>query len=309
MGKSKIPVFLSTTMYLVSSITSVFVNKYVLMENVVDTILMIFMQHLSCLLFLFIFKKHLAKIQSGNDMKKEEDFSLWEGIKNLWLLIITFNFTLIFGNLCLKHTNLSFYQLARSMTLPFNFLFSYFFFKQIRFNFLMTSSCILVSIGFFVFSLDAMHTNRESILYGTTVSVVQAIHLNILKQKLTICKNKMTMLRYNLTYSSIILFFYLLVTRDIFTICNLNQRASLSLALSCISSIFVTFSSFLCIYYTDNVVFNMFGNVKSTLQTFISKFYHSEKFNAHTIVGITLTTLGSFIYTYSSDFSKKKKTA
>ncbi|SBS80654.1 GDP-fructose:GMP antiporter, putative [Plasmodium ovale curtisi] len=180
-----------------------------------------------------VINNHLAKIQSGNDMKKEEDFSLWEGIKNLWLLIITFNFTLIFGNLCLKHTNLSFYQLARSMTLPFNFLFSYFFFKQIRFNFLMTSSCILVSIGFFVFSLDAMHTNRESILYGTTVSVVQAIHLNILKQKLTICKNKMTMLRYNLTYSSIILFFYLLVTRDIFTICNLNQRASLSLALSC----------------------------------------------------------------------------
>ncbi|SBT31676.1 GDP-fucose transporter, putative [Plasmodium ovale wallikeri] len=75
-----------------------------------------------------------------------------------------------------------------------------------------------------------------------------------------------------------------------------------------ISSIFVTFSSFLCIYYTDNVVFNMFGNVKSTLQTFISKFYHSERFNTHTIVGITLTTLGSFIYTYSSDFSKKKKT-
>ncbi|SBT86508.1 GDP-fructose:GMP antiporter, putative [Plasmodium malariae] len=306
MGKSDLAVLFSIGMYLLSSITSVFVNKYVLMDDVIDTVLLILLQHLSCLLFLFLFKKYLTKLQNDNNTEGE-NFSLYEGIKHMWLLIISFNFTLILGNICLKYTNISSYQLARSMTLPFNFFFSYFYFKQIKFNILMICSCILVSIGFFIFSIDAVNTNYRSVLYGTTVSIIQAIHLNLLKQKLLIYKNKMIMLRYNLIYSSIILFIYLTITRDIFAVFNLNYRAAFFLFLSCVSAICVTFSSFLCIYYTDNVVYNMFGNVKSTMQTFLSKYYNSEHLNLYTMIGIIFTTLGSFIYTYSCEYTKKKK--
>ncbi|CRG94323.1 GDP-fructose:GMP antiporter, putative [Plasmodium gallinaceum] len=306
MKKTRLRMFLSIVIYLISSITSVFANKYVLMENVMDTVLLIFLQHVSCLIFLFLFRKYLRKFQDKNNFQ-DYFFSLYDGIKNMWQLIISFNLTLIFGNICLKYTNVSSYQLARSMTLPFNFLFSYFFFKQIKFNCLMTLSCILVSIGFFVFSIDAINTNYKSVLYGTIVSIIQAIHLNLLKVKLMIYKDKMIMMHYNLIYSSIILFIYLFLTKDIFIIFTLNYRILFFLFLSCISSICVTFSSFLCIYYTDNVVFNMFGNVKSTIQTFLSKFYYSEKFNLNTVIGIILTTIGSFIYTCSSEYAKKEK--
>ncbi|CAG9482551.1 GDP-fructose:GMP antiporter, putative [Plasmodium vivax] len=296
----------SIGMYLLSSVTSVFVNKYVLMEGAVDTVLLIFLQHLSCLLPLHIFKSYFMGTQDKEQVQGKMG-SLYEGLKHMWLIIASFNFTLIFGNTCLKHTNISSYQLARSMTLPFNFLFSYFFFKQINFTLLMTCACVLVSAGFFVFSVDAVSTNFQSVLYGTTVSVVQAIHLNLLKKKLMIYGDKTVMLYYNLLYSSIILFFYLSITGELFSIFRWSHRVYFYLALSCISSIFVTFSSFLCIHYTDNVVFNMFGNVKSTMQTFISKFYHSEELNGYTLVGILLTTLGSFLYTYSSEYARKQK--
>ncbi|WBY55011.1 GDP-fructose:GMP antiporter [Plasmodium yoelii yoelii] len=116
----------------------------------------------------------------------------------------------------------------------------------------------------------------------------------------------MKMLHYNLIYSSIIMFIYLLLTGRIFQILNLTYHGFTLLILSCLSSIFVTFSSFMCIYYTDNVAYNMIGNVKSTLQTFLSKFYNSEEFNTSTMIGIILTTLGSFTYGYSSEYSKKK---
>ncbi|CAD2096989.1 GDP-fructose:GMP antiporter, putative [Plasmodium vinckei petteri] len=305
MVNKKLPVLFSITTYLASSITSVFVNKYMLITNILDTIFLIFLQHLSCLAFLFIFKSYLSKIQKEDDVKNEF-FSLYEGIKHLWPLIISFNFTLIFGNLCLKYTIISSYQLARSMTLPFNFIFSYFFFKHIKFNFFMTCSCILVSIGFFIFSADAINTNHKAVIYGIIVSIGQAIHLNLLKQKLIIYKNKMKILHYNLIYSSIILFIYLSITGRILQILNLTYHGFTLLILSCLSSICVTFSSFMCVYYTDNVAYNMIGNVKSTLQTFLSKFYNAEEFNTSTMLGIILTTLGSFAYGYSSEYSKKK---
>ncbi|GAB64979.1 GDP-fucose transporter [Plasmodium cynomolgi strain B] len=304
--KHNVAVVSSIGMYLLSSVTSVFVNKYVLMEGSVDTVLLIFIQHLSCLLPLHIFKSYLMGTQDKKGVQ-EHMGSLYEGLKQMWLIIASFNFTLIFGNTCLKYTNISSYQLARSMTLPFNFLFSYFFFKQINFTFLMIFACMLVSAGFFVFSVDAVSTNFHSVLYGTTVSIVQAIHLNLLKKKLMVYQNKTVMLYYNILYSSIILFIYLSITGEFFSIFRWSHRVCFYLALSCISSIFVTFSSFLCIHYTDNVVYNMFGNVKSTLQTFISKFYHSEELNVYTLVGILLTTLGSFLYTYSSEYARKQK--
>ncbi|KJP85503.1 hypothetical protein AK88_04854 [Plasmodium fragile] len=304
--KRNIAVVSSIGIYLLSSVTSVFVNKYVLMEGTVDTVLLIFVQHLSCLLPLHIFKNYLMGTQDKEGVEKHMG-SLYEGLKHMWLIIVSFNFTLIFGNTCLKYTNISSYQLARSMTLPFNFLFSYFFFKQINFTFLMIFACMLVSTGFFVFSVDAVSTNFQSVLYGTTVSVVQAIHLNLLKKKLMIYHNKTVMLYYNILYSSIILFIYLCIRGEFFSIFLWSHRVCFYLALSCISSIFVTFSSFLCIHYTDNVVYNMFGNVKSTMQTFISKFYHAEELNVYTLVGILLTTLGSFLYTYSSEYARKKK--
>ncbi|EUD69987.1 hypothetical protein YYG_04861 [Plasmodium vinckei petteri] len=74
MVNKKLPVLFSITTYLASSITSVFVNNY------------------------------LSKIQKEDDVKNEF-FSLYEGIKHLWPLIISFNFTLIFGNLCLNTLN------------------------------------------------------------------------------------------------------------------------------------------------------------------------------------------------------------
>ncbi|ANQ06594.1 GDP-fucose transporter [Plasmodium coatneyi] len=305
--KRNVTVVSSIGIYLLSSVTSVFVNKYVLMEGAVDTVLLIFIQHLSCLLPFHIFKRYFMETQDKKKVQEQHMGSLYEGLKQMWLIIASFNFTLIFGNTCLKYTNISSYQLARSMTLPFNFLFSYFFFKQINFTFLMTFACMLVSAGFFVFSLDAVTTNFKSVLYGTTVSIVQAIHLNLLKKKLMIYHNKTVMLYYNMLYSSVILFIYLCITGEFFSIFRWSHRVCFYLALSCISSIFVTFSSFLCIHYTDNVVFNMFGNVKSTLQTFISKFYHDEVLNGYTLVGILLTTLGSFLYTYSSEYARKQK--
>ncbi|EUD66792.1 hypothetical protein C922_02777 [Plasmodium inui San Antonio 1] len=304
--KRNVAVVSSIGMYLLSSVTSVFVNKYVLMEGAVDTVLLIFIQHISCLLPLHIFKSYFMGTQD-KEGAHEHMGSLYEGLKHMWLIIASFNFTLIFGNTCLKYTNISSYQLARSMTLPFNFLFSYFFFKQINFTFLMTVACLLVSAGFFVFSVDAVSTNFQSVLYGTTVSIVQAIHLNLLKKKLMIYQNKTVLLYYNILYSSIILFIYLSIRGEFFSIFRWSHRVCFYLALSCISSIFVTFSSFLCIHYTDNVVFNMFGNVKSTMQTFISKFYHAEELNVYTLVGILLTTLGSFLYTYSSEYARKQK--
>ncbi|CZT98133.1 GDP-fructose:GMP antiporter [Plasmodium falciparum NF54] len=306
--RNNLIVFICITLYLISSITCVFINKYVLMENTIDSVLLIFVQHISCLMFMFFFKD-IFFLKKERDEKniKESIFSLYNEIKELWPLIITFNFTLVFGNICLKYTSISFYQLARSMTLPFNFFFSYFFFKQIKFNLLMIISCIIVSIGFLIFSLDAVNTNYNSVLYGTIVSIIQAIHLNLIKKKLIIYKDKMVMLYYNLIYSSIILFIYLFITRDIFVLVHLDKRLTFYLILSCISSIFVTFSSFLCIHYTDNVVFNMFGNVKSTVQTFMSKYYNSENFNTHTIIGIILTTSGSCLYTCCSEYSKKRK--
>ncbi|CAA9986732.1 GDP-fructose:GMP antiporter, putative [Plasmodium knowlesi strain H] len=305
--KRNVAVVSSIGIYLLSSVTSVFVNKYVLMDGTVDTVLLIFIQHLSCLLPLHIFKTYFMGTQDKDGVQKQNMGSLYEGFKHMWMIIISFNFTLIFGNTCLKYTNISSYQLARSMTLPFNFLFSYFFFKQINFTFMMTFACMLVSVGFFVFSVDAISTNFKSVLYGTTVSIVQAIHLNLLKKKLMIYQNKTVMLYYNILYSSIILFIYLSIRGEFFSIFRWNHRVCFNLALSCISSIFVTFSSFMCIHYTDNVVFNMFGNVKSTMQTFISKFYHAEQLNMYTLMGILFTTLGSFLYTYSSQYAGKQK--
>ncbi|VWU48395.1 GDP-fructose:GMP antiporter, putative [Hepatocystis sp. ex Piliocolobus tephrosceles] len=271
MKKNRFRVFSSIAIYLISSIAAVFANKHVLMNSSFGLVLLILLQHLSCLIFLFLFKNVLKnfekKTDSDNENVQDIPFSFFHGIKQLWLIILTYNFTIIFGNICLKYTNISSFQLSRSMTLPLNFLFSYFFFKQIQFNFLMICSCIIVSIGFFIFSINAVSINYYSVLYGVIASIVQATHLNLLKSKLMIYKNKRMLLEYNLMYSIIILFIYSLITKDIFEIYKLNGQLIYSITISCLASVGVTFSSFLCIYYTDNVIFNMFGNLSENVKS------------------------------------------
>lgn len=301
MNHNRAKVILSILMYMFSSISNVFSNKYLMVGNI-NIILLIFLQHLSTFVFLYLFKSALKKFQNKtNEDGPPKNLTFIESFKKIWMLVLSFNLTLIFGNICLKHTPISTYQLARSLTLPLNFLFSLYFFKQIKFNGKMMLSCVIVSIGFFIFSFDNFNTNFHSVFYGSLVSVIQAIHLNLLKTKLNIFKDNVQMIYHNVIYSTLILLIYLTITRDIFAFFKLDAHSVFCLFISCLISVCLTLSSFMCIYYTDNVVFNMLGNVKSTIQTVLSKFYYTEDLNFNTFVGILLTTIGSFFYALSRE--------
>ena len=112
---------------------------------------------------------------------------------------------LAFNNLCLKYVEVTFYQVARSLSIVFNILFTYVLLgKDTSMNAII--SCLIVFAGFFVGAYGEINFSWEGIFYGVGSSCFVALYGIYVKKKLVIVdNNEWRLLHYNTFMATVIL--------------------------------------------------------------------------------------------------------
>lgn len=90
------------------------------------------------------------------------------------------------SNYTLQYVDVSFYQVARGLLLPFTVATSYFFLHA-RPSFRVLFSCSVVTLGFFIGNfLDAIPISPLGIAFGVTSSAISAVHSVVIKKSLDV---------------------------------------------------------------------------------------------------------------------------
>ncbi|PPS96269.1 Sugar phosphate transporter domain containing protein [Cryptosporidium hominis] len=217
-----------------------------------------------------------------------------------------------FGNICLKYVQVSTYQLARSGSLIFTVIVSYFMLGQKQ-TWQSILACIVVCAGFLIGSLDRSTLSAMGIVTGLASSFCQVFY-NVFMKK---CMNyfngdAIQLMKYNQCISTILLIPCIFLARELELIMgsaafNTNSpeffRLWTLLILCGLLSMLLNYFTFLVVGYTSPVTFNVLGMFKSCAQTAGGFIIFHDHASVHTITGICLTLAGSVWYGFAKSLN------
>jgi GDP-fucose transporter C1 len=182
---------------------------------------------------------------------------------------------LVFNNLCLKYVEVTFYQVARSLSINFTILFTYIILGQ------KTSSsallaCLIVFLGFGIGSFGEINFSWSGIIYGVGSSAFVALYGIYVKKSLPIVENnEYRLLHYNTTMAILLLGSILLCSNEVGAIWQ-NVAAYNStkfwtlMVLTGITGFGINISVFLQVKFTSPLTNTISGTAKSCLQTLLA---------------------------------------
>ena len=99
----------------------------------------------------------------------------WSLAKKIMPLTAIYVGMLTMNNLCLQYVEITFYQVARSLSIPFNIAFTYLLLKR------STSgpaiiACMIMFVGFIMGSVGEMNFTWEGIIFGVGSSIFVALY-------------------------------------------------------------------------------------------------------------------------------------
>ena len=228
--------------------------------------------------------------------------------RHMWcrpVLLMTASFVsmLTFNNLCLHHVHLSFYQVARSMTLVFTVLLSVVILRR-KVSMAATLCCVLVIKGF-VLGVDQesfMATlSVKGVLFGVTASLFVALNGIFTKQALVVVKGNTIGLTLYTNLNAVVLFIPILLltgqspvfmytTRldDVYFFVFLVSTGGLGFLIAWVSA--------LQIHLTSPVTHHISSNTKAVLQTVLAVMYYRESKGALWWLSNALVVGGAVAY-------------
>ncbi|KAK9170816.1 Triose-phosphate Transporter family protein [Cryptosporidium meleagridis] len=308
--KSITSILLSITIYMIVSISIVFLN-YKIFSGIIEFPIFVswFQQLVGLAIFQFlkIYKNHL---RFGLTEFTHFNHFDWETGKHMIPLALSFIGMVSLSNICLKHVLVSTYQVARSTTIIFNLILSYKILKQ-KSSIFTVISCIVVMIGFTIGAFDSNTLNLNGVIYGVFSSIIQSFYTVLVKKQLNVVSNsQIQLLYYQLILSSIMFMPILIITGEIkyfFILFDINQgilKICLLLnylIISGVLSILINFSTFQLIKKTNSITFNIIALLKSCIQTIGGILLLNEIVTFQSIFGTILTLLGTFMYSFNSN--------
>jgi len=234
------------------------------------------------------------------------------------------------NTLCLQYVAASFYQVARSLILPFTVLLSWLVLKKTQTPAVLMA-CGVVFLGFVVGVWGEVELSWVGVAFGVASSVTtyvlfaffrdqyfflktssrRALHAVAIKHSLDIVKeDTMALVFYNNVLSAIALLPPVLLSRELPTLVGLwaDHSASASSAIShmivgtIVTGVFgflINIAGFLQIQVTSPVTHMISSAVRGVLQTLIAVAIFNNVVTTANIVGIVLILAGSSLYTWA----------
>ncbi len=294
-------------MYWIISISLVFIMKHLLSGSYGNQDLTIFVTWYQCASVVVIILV-VSIVSRFLGMEKKIPSIELDTVLNSDILSLSFAFvvSLTMNNLLLKHISVSFYQVARSLTLIFSILLTMCMLLKTP-SYQVILSCLLIMCGFAV-GVDQEESSGSitiwGILYGVLASFTAALTGIYFKRGESAVGGSALKLAYINNFNSMIMIFPLVIsTNQLSHILDSNVGSDpklwMFLTISGVLSLAIGWISALQIRYTSPVTHQISINAKSVTQTVIAILWHNERKTITWWFGNLLCILGIVLYTYS----------
>lgn len=234
-------------------------------------------------------------------------------LKQMLSLSLVFTAMIVFNNLCLKHVEVSFYQVARSLTIVFNVIFDYIVLGQST-SLKAMACCAMVVFGFALGNVHEMRWSFVGVVFGVTSSFFVAMNSIFVKKKFALVDNnpwKITL--YNNINASFLFIPLILLSGELGTILtsDLTSRPHYWFLLFCsgLLGVSISFATAAQIKYTSPLTHNVSATAKSAAQTVIALMVYRNPINALGGLSVFIVLVASLFYTLVRKAEMAKKAA
>eukprot|EP00697_Spironema_sp_BW2_P001663 gnl/Spiro4/12246_TR6461_c0_g1_i1.p1 gnl/Spiro4/12246_TR6461_c0_g1~~gnl/Spiro4/12246_TR6461_c0_g1_i1.p1 ORF type:complete len:373 (-),score=68.36 gnl/Spiro4/12246_TR6461_c0_g1_i1:87-1166(-) len=224
------------------------------------------------------------------------------GLKVLPLSIV-FCLMITFNNLCLVYVEVSFYNVARSLTIVFSVVFSYLILSK-NTSWKAIACLVIVIAGFFLGSISEMKFSVEGTLFGIISSVFVALNsIYTDKVRPAVNDDKWKLNGYmnvnaSFLFVPLILYFESGVLLAHVNIITHSFTYWLKMLIGGLFGFAIGIVTVMQIQATSPLTNNISGTAKACVQTFLGFYFFRNPTNLQNICGIFMTLIGTMMYAY-----------
>ncbi len=283
--------------YWTISISMVFINKTLLSgeENHLDAPLFITWYQCVCTVIACYF---LGELNTANIPKFEVKRDMVRQIMPLSCFFTAMN---VFYNLGFNYVELSFYKVARSLTIVFNVIFDFIILGQ-RTSLSAIACCGLVVSGFLLGNNLELRWSLQGVTFSVTSSFFIAMNAIYMKKKFPLVNNNpWRLILYN-NLIAVVLFLPLIILSgepaQIFAFPNiLRLQFWVLMTTSGVFGVLISFAAAAQVKYTSPLTHNVSVTSVSSAQTVIASALYRYPINSWATLSVVIVLLGSLIYT------------
>ncbi len=294
--------------YWVISISMVFINKTLLSgDNKIDAPLFITWYQCVCTVVACYF---LGQMNIANIPKFEIKRDV---LRQILSLSAVFTSMIVLNNLCLKYVEVSFYQVARSLTIVFNVIFDFVVLGQ-RTSLNAMACCALVVSGFLIGNNAELRWSLQGVVFGVMSSFFVAMNAIYMKKKFPLVDNnawRLTLYN-NLNASFLFLPLIVLAGEPQKVLASANVYTFKFWVLMTISGVFgvlISFAAAAQVKHTSPLTHNVSATAKAAAQTVIALMVYRNPINFWGKASVGIVLLGSLCYTLVRRAEMKKRAA
>ncbi|KAK9728073.1 hypothetical protein K7432_001325 [Basidiobolus ranarum] len=297
-------IFAVVAFYWAASLSVVFLNKYILSspDYKFSYPLFVTWYQLVVALVLLIVWGQLGKSISFFSTIPPFEFDL-RIAKRVAPLTIIYVMMLALNNLCLKYVEVTFYQVARSLSILFNIIFTYSLLGQ-KTSMQAMVGCSIVFVGFVVGSYGEVNFSWSGIVYGVSSSAFVALYGIYVKKTLTVVENNQwRLLHYNTAISIMILSPIVIFSGELN---DINEEITflddmnfwLLMTITGVTGFLINTAMFLQIKFTTPLTNTISGTAKACVQTLMAAICFQNPISFMNGVGIFMALFGSGYYSF-----------
>ncbi|SAM08472.1 hypothetical protein [Absidia glauca] len=286
--------------YFFISLSVVFLNKIIMSGSDFNYALFVTWYQLVVALVLLLIFAHLGRTNKTFSIIPPYEFDT-QIAKKVAPLTIVYVLMLALNNLCLQYVEVTFYQVARSLSINFTILFTYMILGK------STSApalvaCFIVFCGFALGSYGEINFSWAGIIYGVGSSAFVALYgIYVQKTLAAVDNNQWKLLHYNTTLAIIFLFPLVLFSGELSDIWATSEAIYdmgfwILMTISGLMGFAINVAMFLQVKYTSALTNTICGTAKACVQTVLAVMIFRNPISGMNALGILLALFGSGYY-------------
>jgi GDP-fucose transporter C1 len=209
---------------------------------------------------------------------------------------------ILFNNLCLQYVEVSFYQVARSLTIVFNIGFTYSILGKSTSPNAM-KACGVVILGYFLGSAGEVRFSWIGVMFGLMSSAFVALYSIYVRRTMDVLdNNEGRLMIYNTTLACVFLFPFVLFSGELDQIRNVHFLGSMTfwglMTITAVAGFLINIATFLQIKVTSPLTSTISATAKACVQTVISVPLFGNPISFLNALGTFISIAGSALYAY-----------
>lgn len=311
------------TAYFIISITMVFANKVLLSSKDLNIPAPLFVTWYQCVITViicYLLGEYGSSVKSKDSWFKQflpAEYNLTTALKVMPLSVV-FVGMIVFNNLCLKYVEVSFYNVARSLTIVYNVAFTYLLLGES--TSMRVMGCLTVVIaGFFIGSEGEVNFSLKGTIFGVLSSCFVSLNSIFTKKALVHVDNNEGRLTLYNNMNAMFLFLPLMwmmsehqTVGDHWHLIT-NGTYWTVMTFAGIMGFAIGFVTVMQIQATSALTHNISGTAKACVQTILALMIWQNETTFNSILGTFMVIGGSMLYAYvrilDTEASKRRAAA